>query len=58
MISRRKFLIRAGALAASSLFLVRSRPTGTDEEIFRRRIEQAAREKWKDKPLGEIVTAA
>ncbi len=58
MISRRKFLIRAGALAASSLFLVRSRPTGTDEEIFRRRIEQAAREKWKEKPLGEIVTAA
>ncbi len=58
MISRRKFLIRAGALAASSLFLVRSRPTGTDEEIFRRKIAQASREKWKEKTMGEIVTSA
>jgi len=55
ILSRRRFLVRAGALAASSLFFIRHKPVAEDLEIFRRVMKEAGAREWRRMPIGEVV---
>ena len=55
MISRRRFIVQCGMLAASAAVMAHSRASATDEAAFRRVMEKAGTEGWSNEPIGRIV---